>query len=103
MAIKIEYCLSCGSKDIKVTGNKFYCPDCDITYKVTAQGTKVIETDPLGKEKARIDQIEKDIAHLKGEKEPGPEPTKPAAGDEDDVDKNEDEDENEQDGFLTWQ
>lgn len=102
--IKIEFCTSCGSQEIKVTGNKFYCPDCDITYKVTAQGTKVVETDPLGKQNARLDQIEDDVAQLKVGSEPEPEPAEPAAGGDDDVnhlgDKNEDEDE--QDGFVNW-
>ena len=99
--IKIEFCTSCGSQNIKVTGNTYYCPDCDITYKVTTQGTKVIDSNPLGKEKARLDQCEQDIAELKGQKEPGPaepaesaesaEPQEPAA----------DEEESEPDGFIT--
>ncbi len=95
--IKIEFCTSCGSQDIKVTGNTFYCPDCDITYKVTAEGTKVIDSNPLGKEKARLDQCEQDIAELKGQKEPEPEPPEPAEQPE----PTEDEDEPESDGFIT--
>ncbi len=106
--IKIKFCTSCGSQDIKVTGNTFYCPDCDITYKVTAQGTKVIDSNPLGKEKARVDQCELDIAELKcelniaerrlkGQKEPGPEPPEPVEQPE----PTEDEDEPESDGFIT--
>lgn len=96
--IKIEFCTSCGSQDIKVTGNSYYCPDCDITYKVTTQGTKVIDKNPLGKEKARMDQMEEDIAELKETKEPGTGPAEPAepAASEDD------EDESEPDGFVTW-
>ena len=99
--IKIEFCTSCGSQDIKVTGNSFYCPDCDVTYKVTAQGTKVVESNPLGKEKARVDQLEQDVAELKGQKEPGPEPIEPAAGAEDEVHVDEDEDDPEQQGFIS--
>lgn len=76
-SIKIEFCTSCGSPDIKVTGNTFYCPDCDITYKVTTQGTKVVDSNPLGKERARLDKAEQDIAELKGQKEPGPGPAEP--------------------------
>ena len=76
--IKIEFCTSCGSQEIKVTGNKFYCPDCDVTYIVTTQGTKVVDSDPLGKANARVDQLEQDVAELKGNKEPGHEPTGPA-------------------------
>lgn len=99
--IKIEFCTSCGSQDIKVTGNNYYCPDCDVTFKVTTQGTKVVETNPLGKSKARIEQLEEDVAELKGNQEPGseqpPKPTEPAepAG------GGEDEDEDEPDGFIT--
>jgi hypothetical protein len=106
--IKIEFCTSCGSQDIKVTGNTYYCPDCDINYKVTTQGTKVVDTNPLGKEKARVDQLEQDVAELKGNKEPGAEPAEKgiateagdkaesrAAGGEDD------EDDPEQQGFIT--
>ena len=72
--IKIEFCTSCGSQAIEVTGNKYYCPDCDVTYKVTTQGTKIVDANPLGKEKARVDQLEQDVAELKGNKEPGAEP-----------------------------
>lgn len=98
--IKIEFCTSCGSQDIKVTGNTFYCPDCDITYKVTAQGTKVIDSNPLGKEKARIDRLEDDVAELKGNKKPEPESPEPAEPPEP-PEPTEDEDEPEQDGFIT--
>jgi len=95
--IKIEFCTSCGSQDIKVTGNTYYCPDCDISYKVTTQGTKVVDANPLGKEKARVDQLEQDVAELKGTKtqaEPKPGPIEPATVIEDD-------DESEQDGFIS--
>lgn len=94
-AIKIEFCTSCGSQDLKVTGNTYYCPDCDVTFKVTTQGTKVVDSNPLGKEKARIDQLENDVADLKGTKEPGPGPAEPAAP------AASDEEEEEQDGFIT--
>ena len=101
--IEIEHCTSCGSTNIKVEGNQYYCPDCDKTAKVTEQGTKVIDKNPLGKEKARIDRIEKDVAELKGEKEPGAESTEP-----DDQKYIEDHpeptamDEEEPDGFVNW-
>jgi len=100
--IKIEFCTSCGSKDIEVNGNRYYCPDCDITYQVTKLGTKVVDSNPRGKEKARLDQCEQDIAELKGQKPAKPaepaepvEPVEPAAA-------SEDEDESEKDGFITW-
>lgn len=106
--IKIEFCTSCGSQDIKVTGNTYYCPDCDISYKVTTQGTKVVDANPLGKEKARVDQLEQDVAELKGQKVTGPDQTGPQAaadGEADVIDlqegDKEDEDESEQDGFIS--
>ena len=99
--IKIEFCTSCGSQDIKVTGNTYYCPDCDITYKVTAQGTKVIDSNPLGKEKDRIDKCEQDIAELKGQKPAEPaEPAKPAEPAEPQVPAADKHDPG-QDGFIT--
>ena len=103
--IKIEFCTFCGSQEIEVTGNKYYCPNCDVTYKVTTQGTKVVDSNPLGKEKARVDQLEQDVAELKGNKEPGPGPADPAdpkPGPIEPAAGGEDEDESEQDGFVTW-
>jgi len=94
MAVKIEHCTSCGSDQIEVAGNKYLCRICNVVYEVTDTGTKALETDPLGKDRERIDRAEKDIAAIK-EKLSKPEP-----------DKNENENENddeEQDGFLIWQ
>jgi len=98
--IKIEFCTSCGSQDIKVTGNSYYCPDCDINYKVTTQGTKIIDSNPLGKQNARMDQLEQDVAELKGTKEPGPGPAGPAEPAEP-ASTSEDEAEDEPDGFIS--
>lgn len=97
--IKIEFCTSCGSKEIEVTGQKYYCPDCDVTYKVTEAGTKVVDANPLGKQNVRLDQVEKDVADLKGQKPTDPEPTESPAPDPEK--KDEDEDEDEPDGFIT--
>ncbi len=94
--IKIEFCTSCGSQEIEVTGSSYYCPACDVTYKVTAQGTKVVDSNPLGKQKARVDQPEQDVAELKG-KEPGPEPAGPAEP----ASPSEDEGDPEQQGFIS--
>lgn len=106
--INIEFCTSCGSTEIEVTGNKYYCRQCDITYKVTEAGTKVITTNPLGKTNERLEQVEKDVEELKSknkkpaESEP---PAEPGPGADDDVnyhgDKNEPEEE-EEDGFIIW-
>jgi len=102
--IKIEFCTSCGSKEIEVKGPIFYCPDCDVTYKVTEAGTKVIETNPLGKQNARLDQHDKEIAELKGQKPAeSAEPAEPGPPAPDPENKDEDEDEEEPDGFVTWE
>lgn len=100
--IKIEHCTSCGSTNIKVDGNQYYCPDCDKTAKVTEQGTKVIDKNPLGREKARIDQLEDDVAELKGEKNPGPDPAEPNDQFIEEHPEPTAIDEEEQDGFITW-
>ncbi|MBA7624784.1 hypothetical protein ES703_32196 [subsurface metagenome] len=112
---EFEFCTSCGSENIKVTGNKFYCGDCDITYEVTPKGTKVVATNPP-KEQVdelhyRIDDLEKDVDELLNNK---------SGDDEDDeephgvvwfesenahvaVGAGSDEDEEtERDGFITW-
>lgn len=99
-AIKIEHCTSCGSKNIKVDGNQYYCPDCDKTAKVTEQGTKVIDKNPLGKEKARIDQLEDDVAELKGHKEPEPDPIEPGPGPAEP--KSSDDEDTDPKPFVTW-
>lgn len=102
--IKIEHCTCCGSTNIEVDGNQYYCPECDKTAKVTAaHGTKVIDRHPLGKEKARIDQLEDDVAELKGTKEPAEEKgIATEAGDKAESRAIIGEDEDEQDGFVTW-
>jgi len=98
--IKIEFCTSCGSKDIEVTGQNYYCPECDVTYKVTEAGTKVVDTNPLGKQNTRLAQVEKDVAQLKSGKPA--EPAEPAEQTPDSEDKDEDEDDDEPDGFINW-
>ena len=42
-----QYCPSCASKNIRLTGIKFNCPDCDFTYfhNTAAASGCVIETD----------------------------------------------------------
>ena len=66
--VKIEFCTSCGSNEIEVNGQQFYCQVCDVTYKVTEAGTKVLTTNPLGKQNTRLDKVEKDVADLQGKK-----------------------------------
>jgi len=61
---KIEFCSSCGSKEIEVTGKKYYCPVCDVTYTVTKEGTKPTDTNPLGKTNDRLDKVEGAVKDL---------------------------------------
>jgi len=102
-AVKIEQCPSCKTEDIKkLKGNKFYCPECDATFKIEGEQQKVADTNPLGKEKEKLDQVIKDVAELKGEKKPGPDQTKPKSEPTEPVNDGKDEDEEESDGFITW-
>lgn len=71
---EIKFCSSCGSSDIEVTGSKYYCRVCDVTYQVTTAGTKVVNSDPLKKQNDRIDQIAADVEQLKGKKPAEQEP-----------------------------
>ncbi len=64
---KFAHCTNCGSDDIQVTGNQFYCGECDMTYEVTPKGTIVIDTNPLGKVdnlEKRVDQLEQDVDEI---------------------------------------
>lgn len=65
---KFEFCTSCGSDDIRVTGNQFYCFECDVTYEVTPRGTKIVATNPPKEQvdeiNHRIDDLEKDVDEL---------------------------------------
>lgn len=64
---KFTFCTSCGSDDIQVTGNQFYCGDCDVTYEVTPRGTKVVATNPvqiINDLEARVEQLEQDVDGL---------------------------------------
>ncbi len=104
MAAEIKHCTSCGSKEIEVAGNKYLCRECGIVYEVTDTGTKALNTDPLGEDRARISSNAKDIAALKeqrGGSEPDPEPAAEPEPD-DDPEPAEDEDEDEMEGFVSW-
>lgn len=65
---KIEFCSNCGSKDIDVTGNKYYCQVCDALFEFTTQGTKVIKLSPLAGEiediEQRLEQVESDVQEI---------------------------------------
>ena len=93
---EIKFCTSCGSDEIEVTGSKYYCKVCDVTYQVSKAGTKPIDTDPLGKHKARLDKVEQDVEQLKGNKPAEQKPQDPGP-----VSVIDDEEEEEPEGFIT--
>lgn len=100
--IKIEFCTSCGSKNIEVTGQQYYCPDCDVTYKVTEAGTKVVSMNPLGKTNERLDQIEKDVAEIKCNKSSVPKEVDDITEQNPAESKPSDDESTDQDGFVNW-
>jgi len=111
MPAEIKYCTSCGSDHVEVAGNKFLCRVCNIVYEVTDTGTKVVETDPLGKHEQRLSKAERDIADLKKEQQGGnktveaPDPFGGGPVDrpvETETDDETEEDETEEDGFVSW-
>ena len=63
--MEIKICPSCGSTEIEVAGNKVHCKACDVTFKVTPDGAKVDNLDPLSKDRERLDKIEQDVNELK--------------------------------------
>lgn len=79
---KIEFCSNCGSNDIDVTGNEYYCRECDALFEFTAQGTKVVKLSPLTEEiediGRRLGQVESDVQEIDEQLNPQP--------DEDEVD-----------------
>ncbi len=121
---KFEFCTSCGSDDIQVTGNQFYCGDCDVTYEVTPKGTKVVGVNPSEKINGienRVKQLEQDVGNL-NDKSGNDEDENSGVlfslfgidfgfvdGTEDDEDDEdlvpagaEQDEEDEPDGFMTW-
>jgi len=63
---KTEFCPSCGSDDIRqVTGNQFYCGDCELTYEMTSRGAKVVKGNPGNP--ARFDDLENRVEQLEND------------------------------------
>lgn len=64
---KIAHCTSCGSADIRVSGNQFHCFDCDVVYEITPKGTKVVSANPMqivSDLEERVGQLEQDVDGL---------------------------------------
>lgn len=107
MGVQIKHCTSCGSDQIEVAGSKYLCRPCNIVYEVKDTGTKVLDTDPLGKHEQRLSQAEQDIEDLKKQGGGEPEPTE-SLTDQHDQEPNEpdpaeaEEPETEETGFVEW-
>jgi len=68
---KFEFCAKCGSPNINVTGNKYYCHKCDVLYEFSAGGVIAIKLEPLSEDfeemKARLANVEQNQNQLVGE------------------------------------
>ena len=66
-----ERCAKCGSPNINVTGNKYYCHKCDVLYEFSAGGVIAIKLEPLSEDfeemKARLANVEQNQNQLVGE------------------------------------
>jgi hypothetical protein len=93
--MEIKVCPSCGSTEIMVAGNKVHCAGCDVSFQITAEGAKVLDVDPLGKNRKRLDQLERDIEELKRGKGITNEPANQPAKEGDEIDE-------EDDGFIDF-
>jgi len=63
--MEIKLCPSCGSAEIEVAGNKVHCKACDVTFKITPDGARVDNLDPLDQDRKRISALEQEIQGLK--------------------------------------
>ncbi len=62
----MKHCPNCGSVDVKPAGeNKIYCPVCDITFTITADGARPEQTDVIKGFHNRLDQQDAEIEKLK--------------------------------------
>jgi hypothetical protein len=72
MPTEIKVCPSCGSAEIEVAVNKVHCKACDVTYKITPEGAKVDNLDPLDQDRKRISALEQEVQGLKAGAAHGP-------------------------------
>lgn len=65
---KVEFCLNCGSEDIEIKGNGYYCQGCDVLYEFTGDGVKPVKLNPIadgiGDLESRLDQVEQDVRDI---------------------------------------
>lgn len=68
---KFEFCAICGSPNIDVTGDKYYCHKCDVLYEFSAGGVIAIKLEPLSEDfeemKAQLAKVEQNQNQLVGE------------------------------------
>jgi len=75
---KFKFCAKCSSENIDITGNKYYCHQCDVLYEFTAEGIIPIELGPLSEEykylksqlennESKIDELDENFHQLVGE------------------------------------
>jgi len=68
---KFKFCSECGSPNIDVTGNKYYCHKCDVLYEFSAGGVIAVKLNPLsedyGEIKSRLENLEQNQNQIVGE------------------------------------
>lgn len=103
--IKLEKCTNCGSDQIEVAGNKFFCRVCNIVFEVTDTGTKVLDANPLDKFEQRQTRLERAFEALERAGQGGDEPDHVDQVDTPDLQEglHNDEDETEENGFIVFE
>jgi len=67
---EFEFCAKCGSPNINVTGNKYYCNKCDVLYELSAGGVVAVKLNSLedySEIKSRLANVEQNQNQLVGE------------------------------------
>lgn len=68
---KFKFCAKCGSENIDVTGNKYYCHKCDVLYEFSAGGVMAVKLEPLSEDfeemKSLLLKVEQNQNQLVGE------------------------------------
>lgn len=64
----IEFCVNCGSGDIEIKGDRYYCRTCDVLYEFTGKGIKPVKlnllSEGIGNLESRIEQIEQNVRDI---------------------------------------
>jgi len=82
---EIEFCLNCGSGNIEIKDNGYYCQGCDALFEFSGNGVRVVKLNPVANGiddlESRLDQVEQDIQ---------------------DIDERLNDGSDDEDGFLDW-